>query len=475
MSTDIVRTERKGIAAFRVPHVYVLLFFILLFVAILTYLIPAGEFTRVKDAATGRMIIDPRSYHFVTNGHPAGFFDLFLAIPRGIEKGVDIIFMVVLTIAGIEIITRTGAMQSGVARLMKYLHGHDSILLVTCMIVFSFIGGFVGWAEGMLMFVPICAALTSALGYDALVAVGITTVTATAAFTMGPTNIYTQGVAQGLLKLPLFSGLEFRAATWVIILIPTVWYVMRYAIKVKKDPSASLIAGENLSLSAVSLDGAGEFTIRHKLILLTLVSGFGFAIYGCMKWGWFMKEIAANFTAVGIVGGLIAGRKLNEIAEDYAAGAKMIIGAGLTIGIARGVLILMENAKIIDSIIYYLATAVQQLPSYLTAIGIYGVQIIISLFIASASGQAVTTIPILGPVAELVGSTQQVSVLCYQYGDGFTNMLTPTSAMLWASLALAGGIPITKYWRWVCPLMVIWFVMGAIFVTVANYIHLGPF
>lgn len=474
MSTP-VQVEKKGIANFRVPHVYVLLFFILIFVAILTYIIPAGEFTRVKDAATGRMIIDPKSFHFVTDGHPANFFDLFLAIPKGIATAVDVMFMVILTIAGIEIITRTGALQSGVTRLMKAMHGKDSALLIVLMLVFAVIGGFVGWAEGMLMFVPICVALTTALGYDSMVAVGMTTVTATAAFTMGPTNIYTQGVAQGLLKLPLFSGMEFRVVMWVIVLIPTIWFVMRYALKVKKDPTASITYGQELSMEKVTLDESAEFTTRHKLILLTFLIGLCMAVYGCMKWGWYMKEIGACFTAVGIIGGIIGGRKLNQIAEDYAAGAKIIIGAGLTIGIARGVLVIMENAKIIDSVIYYLASAVQSLPSALTAIGIYIVQVIISLFIASASGQAVTTIPILGPVAELAGSTQQVAVICYQLGDGFTNMLTPTSAMLWASLAMAGGIPITKYWRWVLPLMGIWFALGAIFVTIANFMHLGPF
>jgi len=475
MSSETNQPEKKGLASFRVPHVYVLLFFILIFVAILTYLIPAGEFTRVKDAATGRMIIDPLSYHFVDTGHPAKFFDLFMAIPRGIAAAVDVMFMVVLCIAGMEIINRTGAMQSGVTRLMKAMRGKDTALLVIAMIAMGVLGGFVGWAEGILMFVPLITALCLALGYDVILAMGITVVTATAGFTTGPTNIYTQGVAQGLLKLPLFSGMGFRVVTWVIIMIPTMWYMLRYAKKIKKDPTKSAVYGEKLAVNTITLDENAVLTTRHKLVLVTMVVGLFLAVWGCMKWGWYMKEIGAVITASGVIAGIIAGRKLNDIAEDYAAGAKLIIGAGLTIGMARGVLVIMENAKIIDSVIFYLASAVQNLPTALTAVGIYGVQLIISLFIASASGQAVTTIPILGPVAELAGSTQQVAVLAFQYGDGFTNMLTPTAATLWAALAMTGGIPITKYWKWVWPLMLIWFGFGAIFVTVANVMHLGPF
>ena len=458
---------------FRIPHVYVLLFFIMIAVVIASHIIPAGEFDRVQNEATGRMVIDPESFHHVEK-NTLGIFDPFLAIPRGAVKGVDVIFMVVLTLAGMEIIVQTGALQAGIVRLIKLMEGKEYALIVGSIIVFGCIGGFVGWAEGILMFVPLAVTLARNMGFDALVGLGMTTIAAGAGFSTAPTNIYNVGVAQGILGLPLFSGIEFRLVTFVIILIPTTWYVLRYAKKVKNDPSKSAIAGVELS-ATIDITEVKEFTRRDALVILVLIGGFAASVYGCLKLGWFMKEIAAAFTMAGVIGGLIGGKKLDEIAVAYGKGAEKIIWSGLTIAIACGILVLMEDAKIIDTIIYFLANLVKLLPPAFTAIGMYIVQVMINTFIPSASGQAMTTVPILGPVAELAGSTQQVAVIAYQYGDGFTNQIIPTIAALWAALAMAGGIPYDKYFKWAAPLVGIWLGFALVFVTVANIMQLGPF
>jgi uncharacterized ion transporter superfamily protein YfcC len=471
MSKDNTKLE-KG--TFKVPHVYVLLFLIMIVAVIATYIVPSGQFGRVIDEATGRTIINPADFKFVENT-PVGFFGLFRAIPEGMNKAVDIIFMVVLTLAGMEIINQTNVLKKAISNLIYAVKGKEILLVIIVSIVFTAIGAFVGWAEGVLMFVPIGVSLAVGMGFDAIVGLQMITLTAGVGFAIGPTNIYTVGVAQGLLGLPLFSGIEFRLIMLLILTPITIWYIVRYAKKVKDNPSASVVSDLNLTIDNVDISDPEPLNMRDKLVILTLLTGFFFAVYGCLNWGWFMKEIGACFTLAGIIGGLIGGRKLDQIAEDYALGAKKMIYAGITIGLARAILVIIEDGQIIDTIIYYLANLVGSLPTYLSAVGMYIVQIVINTFIPSGSGQAVVTIPILGPLSEMIGSTQQVAVIAYQLGDGFTNRIIPTLAALMAALGMAGGIPWTRYAKWTAPIMLIWLVLGAIFVAIADFMMIGPF
>ncbi len=468
----VIKNEKKK-KKFKVPHVYVILFMIMVVAAIATYLVPAGQFSRIT-LDTGREVIDPSSFEYIEN-NPASIFDIFKAIPMGMNRAVDVIFMVVLTLAGMEIINKTGVIQIAISHLIKKLKGKETATLVIVSLIFTGVGAFVGWAEGILMFVPIGVSLAVAMGYDALVGFMMVTATAGMGFAVGVTNIYTVGVAQGILGLPLFSGMSFRMAMLAVLTTVTIWYILRYAKKVKNNPESSLMKGTDLNIEEIDIDKVEDFTLRLKLVLLTLFAGFFFAVYGCLQWGWFMREIAATFTLAGIVGGLIAGRELDQIALDYAEGAKKIIGAGITIGLARAILVIMENGQIIDTLILYLSNAVQVLPTSLSAVGMYIVQVVINFFIPSGSGQAVVTVPILGPLSEIVGSTQQVAVIAYQLGDGFTNRIFPTSAALMAGLAFAGGIPYEKYFKLMLPLMALWIIIGGIFVAIADAITLGPF
>ena len=459
---------------FRVPHVYVLLFFIMAAAAIATYILPAGQFERIVDEATGRTIIDPNSFHYIESA-PVSFFFLFKSIPLGIRAAVDVIFMVVLTMAGMEIINQTGALKIAIANMIKAIKGKEYFLLIIVGLVFTAIGAFVGWAEGIMMFVPIGVALSIAMGFDALVGFDIVTLMAGMGFAVGVTNIYTVGVAQGLLGLPLFSGLGFRMVMLIVLTIVSFLWILRYAKKVKENPAASHVSDLHLDIEEIDLENPGEFTLQHKLVLVTLVAGFVAAVYGCLKRGWFMVEIGACFTLAGVIGGLFAGMNLDEIAENYGLGARKIISAGITIGLARAILVILEQGLIVDTIIFYLANMVQSLPTSLTALGMYLIQVIINTFIPSGSGQAVVTIPILGPLAEIIGSQQQVAVIAYQLGDGFTNRIIPTSAALMGGLAMAGGIPWSRYARHVAPIMGIWIVIGGIFVIIADMLALGPF
>ena len=469
-----IEKSKKSKFQIKVPHVYVLLFLIMAVAAIATHFVPAGEFERIVDEVTGRTVINPSSFHYIENS-PVSFFFLFKSIPLGIRAAVDVIFMVVLTMAGMEIINQTGALKIAIANLIKLIRGKEYLLLIIVGLVFTAIGAFVGWAEGIMMFVPIGVSLSIAMGFDALVGFDIVTLMAGMGFAVGVTNIYTVGVAQGLLGLPLFSGLGFRMVMLVVLTIVSFLWILRYAKKVKENPASSHVGDLHLEIEEINLENPGIFTLRHKLVLVVLVAGFVAAVYGCLKWSWFMVEIGACFTLAGIIGGLVAGMKLDEIAENYGLGAKKIISAGITIGLARAILVILEEGQIVDTIIFFLANLVQNLPTSLTALGMYIIQVIINTFIPSGSGQAVVTIPILGPLSEIIGSKQQVAVIAYQLGDGFTNRIIPTSAALMGGLAMAGGIPWSRYAKHVAPIMCIWIVIGGIFVVIADIIALGPF
>lgn len=473
---NVIReTTPKRKLKFKVPHVYVLLVIIMIIAAIGSYVMPAGEYVRVKDEATGRMVIDPESFHEIERS-PVGLFQLALSIPEGMADGVDIIFLIILVCASFEIVNATGAFNTGIAYLVKKLAGKESIVIVGVTILFSTIGAFLGWAEGVLVFIPLGVALSRAMGYDALLGMGMVVLGTGAGFAGGVTNIYTVGVAQAIAKLPLFSGLGFRFIAYVVFTIITIVFLVMYARKVRKNPEISPVYDIKLSTTEeINLDEIPQFTTRHKAVILVVLVGFAVCVYGTMNWGWYLRQISALFIIVGVCAGFVGGFSPSEMADHFANGARGIIFGAITTGLARSILIVMQKGRIIDSVIHFLASIVEGLPTVFSAIGMYCIQLIMNFFIPSGSGQAVTTMPIMAPLADIVGTTRQVAVLAFQYGDSFTNALFPTSGVLLAGLAMAGGIPWDRWARWVWKLMLAWIISAGIFVTIAHFIKLGPF
>ncbi|NPV69964.1 MAG: YfcC family protein [Firmicutes bacterium] len=466
---------RKGfLERVKVPHVYTLIFVILVLVAIGTYLIPAGAFNRVKDAATGRTVVDPNSFHAVKQA-PIGILDLFVAIPSGMEAAVNIMMLVVLVCAAFEIVTASGAFKSGITYLMKAFQGKETFILIGVTILFSAIGAFLGWAEGNLVFVPLGVSLARAMGYDALVGAGIVLLGGAAGFTSGVLNIYTTGICQALAGLPLFSALDFRMVSYVLFTGIGIVYITRYARRIKGRPDLSLVADVEAKAEKVDLGSVTDFTARHRLILAVVAVGFIAVAYGTTKLGWYLKEITGVFILIGILSGLLAGMSADQMAQHFAAGAKTIIPAALTIGFARSVLVVMEKGQILDSIVNGLATMLKGQPSAFVALGIFLITAFFNVFVISASGKAVTMLPILLPLADIMKVPRQVTILAFQFGDGFTNWYWPTSAITMAGLAMAGGIPYDRWARWAGPLMLIWHALAAALVVIAQMIGVGPF
>ncbi|KPU27353.1 C4-dicarboxylate ABC transporter permease [Caloranaerobacter sp. TR13] len=470
MSVNVIEKKK-----FKVPHTYVILFSVIIIMAVLTYIIPAGQFERVKDPNTGRTVVDPASFHVVEQ-NPTKLFDLFKAVPKGMKDAASIVFFIFIVGGAFQIITATGAIEAGIGKIALALKGKEKLLIPIFLVLFSIAGGTFGMAEEAIVFVPIGIALARALGFDAITGTAMITLGAACGFTSGFMNPFTVGVAQGIAELPLFSGIGLRLIILVFMLIVTAWYVMRYGNMVKKDPSKSIVRELELEEKdkVIDLTNIPKLESNHYLVLLAVVAGFGFIIWGVFKSGWYITEIGSMFLAMGIVGGFLGKLGPSKIAEEFVKGARSIVFGALVVGIARGILIVMEDGLIIDSIINGLALAIKNLPKSISVLGMYVVQVIINFFIPSGSGQAAATMPIMAPLADVIGVNRQVAVTAYQFGDGFTNSIIPTSAALMGVLSIA-KIKYEKWVKFLWPLMLMWLGLGAIFLIIANAINYGPF
>ena len=465
------KTVRK---IFKVPHTYVILFTIVIIMTLATYVLPAGIYERVTDPNTGRTVVDPTSYHHVERT-PVNLFEMVKAVPDGMKAAANIIFFIFIVGGAFAIIQSTGAIDGGISRTVVSLKGKEALLIPVCMLLFSIGGATYGMAEEVIVFVPIGIALARAMGYDNIVGISMMSTGAAVGFSGGMLNPFTVGVAQGIAELPLFSGLGFRLVGHLVLYIVAVWFVMRYAAKVKKDPTKSLVYDlMQEDRDETALKEVPEFTLRHKIVLIVVALGFVYMVYGVMKLDWYIDELSTLFLSMAVIGGLIGGLNPSKIASSFVEGAKAIAFGALVVGIARAILIVMTNGQIVDTVISAMANLVSMLPGAITAVGMFLVQLVINFFIPSGSGQAATTMPIMIPLADIVGISRQTAVLAYQFGDGFTNSIIPTSAALMGVLAM-GKMPYERWFKFIWPLMVYWTIAGSVLLIISVLINYGPF
>ncbi len=467
--------EGKEKKRFKVPHTYVILFSIVIIMAILTYIIPASEYIRVEDANTGRTVIDPASFHYVEQ-NPTSFFDLWKAVPKGMKDASSIIFFIFIIAGAFNIITATGAIEAIISRIALRLKGRGKLMIPMTLFIFSIFGGTIGMAEESIIFVPLGIALSRALGYDAIVGTAIILVGAACGFTAGFMNSFTVGVAQGLAELPLFSGIELRLVIWVVLVAVTSLYVIRYATKVKESPEKSIVRELELEEKHKILDltDLPEMKKEHYLVLATLAIGFCFIVYGVFNYGWYITEISAAFLCMGVIGGFLGKLGPSKVSSEFINGAKGIVFGALVVGVARSILIVMQDGLIMDTVIFSLSSLIQNLPGSITALGMYFVQVIINFFIPSGSGQAAVTMPIMVPLSDVLNINRQIVVLAYQFGDGITNSIIPTAASCMGALSVA-KIPYEKWFRFLYPLCLIWIVIGGVTIIIASAMNYGPF
>lgn len=459
----------------RIPHTFVTLLAITIVMAILTWILPAGQFERAEVG--GRTVVIPNSYE-VVESNPQGFFDVLQSVPTGMAATADIIFFLFIVGGAFQLITDSGMISSGISLLVQKLKGKEIWVIPILLLVFSILGATMGLSEETIVFIPIGIALALALGYDALVGLSIISLGAAVGFFSGFMNPFSVGVAQEIAELPLFSGIGFRVIILIVMWLVTSLYLMRYAQKVKKDPAASLLynpkKGTHIKGETIDFDNLPPFTKHHLLSLIVFIGGFAIIGYGVFQLGWFIVEIGSVFLGMGILTGFISRMTPSEIAESFVVGAKDMVFAGLVVGVARSILVVMENGLIIDTLINGLSDLISSLPDALTVVGMYATQIIVNLFIPSGSGQAAATMPVMIPLADSLGITRQTAVLAFQFGDGFMDSFIPTSGVLMAQLSIAK----VKYDTWIKflgKLMLIWLGLGLVFLLIANWIQFGPF
>ena len=467
--------EEKKKKKFEMPHTYIILIIFALIMAVCTYVVPAGEYVRVEDPNTGRTVIDPESFHYVEND-PVTPFEFIKAYPTGMNAAANVTLFVFITGGSFAIIMETGSVNKAIGRLAASMKGKEKLLVPLVMTVFSLGGATFGMWEEMLPFIPLAVLLARSVGYDAMVGVSMVIVGAAIGFSSGWMNPFTTGIAQSLAGLPMFSGIGYRLFIWAVMLIVSSIYVLRYANKIKKDPALSIVADIELEEAdnKMDLDNLEKMNTRDFLVLTAFVIGMGTIVYGVTKYGWFLTEIGAIFMTMGAVCGLLGGSKPSAVASQFVEGAKGIAYGALITGVARAAVVIMESGSIIDTVVYALSDVIGNLPPALAAAGMYVVQIAMDFVITSGSGQAAATMPIMIPIADILGITRQTAVLAFQFGDGFTNAFWPMGGTLMAALAF-GRVTYDRWLKFFGPLIGIWFVMASGFCAYAAVTGWGPF
>ena len=451
------------------PDTYVIVFAVLLMAVAATYIVPAGTFDR--EETDGVTTVISGTYENV-EADPAGFMDIFMSVQTGMVESAGLIFLVLFAGGMFEIINKSGAIHTGIYSAIDKMRGKEFLLIATIITLFA-LGGAVGaLANSVIPFVAIGVLLVKALKLDALVAVAITFNAAFIGFSTGFLNPYTVGIAHNIAELPLFSGMVFRLIAFVLLVGATIWYTWRYCRKILADPSRSLIGTETGGEDELDFDET--FTGRHKMILVWTAAALMFFVFAVVQFQWTTDHMAAFFVIIGLVAGIIAGMNYNTIALTFLEGCKNLVYGALIIGLARAVLVIMENGQILDTLVSALSQPLSALPPIATALGMFIMNSIFNFFVPSGSGQAAIMMPIQTPLADMIGITRQVSVLAFQFGDGFSNSLYPTSGPLMASLAVA-GVSWIKWAKWFLPLFLIWTGIAFVLLTIAVLINLGPF
>ncbi|MFB4158878.1 YfcC family protein [Geomicrobium sp. JSM 1781026] len=450
---------------------FVLLFSIIIIFSVLSYIVPAGQYERTEQ--DGRTVIDPNSFQFIEST-PVGLLDIFNSIHLGMIEGAPIIFFVLVFGGALGILNGTGAINAFIQYVPIKFKNKELLLIPIMTLVFALLGAMIGSAEDALVYIAIITPLVLALGFDKLTAFAIVFVGMSMGFTAGITNPFNVGVAQTVAELPTFSGMGLRIILFIALYGATVSYIYLHVMRIKKNPSLGVFGNEEERAIAGKGTTVEKLTVPHKAILSLLLVTFIIMIYGVISLGWFITEIASIFLMLSIIASIIVRKRPNEIADHFVSGCADMIKGALIIGIAYGVLVILEEGNLIDTILYYSANMLEGLPPLLSTIGFFAVQSMINFFVPSGSGQAALTMPLMTPLADMIGVTRQTAVLAFQLGDGVSKVIFPTSATLMAGLAIA-GIPYGRYVRWVLPLVLINATIGCIFLIVAQIIGYGPY
>ena len=469
-----MENKKKGVS---MPHTFIVIFGVILFAAVLTMFIPLGQYDTkevtytINGAEKTRTVLDADSFRYVLdeNGNKVtkiaplfgtedfggqGILNyVFEGMTVGDKNGtaVGIIAFILVVGGAFGIVLQTGAVESGIMRVITMTKGREIILIPILIVLFSLGGAIFGMGEEAIPFVMILVPMFIAMGYDAVVGIMCSYVATQIGFGASWQNPFGLAIAQGVSGLPVMSGAWFRIPMWIFFTGITIFFTMRYAVKVKKNPKLS-VAYESDETYRKEFSQNGNvmppFTLGHKLVLLTIAACMCWTVWGVVSKGYYIPEIASQFFVMGLLSGIIGlvfhlnDMKLNDIAKSFERGAADLLGAAMCVGMAQGIIIILggtsaTDGTVLNTILHSLSEGMKGFPPVISAWLMYIFQSVFNFFVVSDSGQAALTMPIMAPLADLVGVERQTAVVSFQLGDAFTNMIVPTSGCLLGVLAAA--------------------------------------
>jgi len=454
-------TEKPG---FRFPSAFTILFALIILVAALTWIIPAGKYERIPSEALGKDVPVAGSYA-PTDANPQGFFDVILAPIAGFydpvaytANAIDVSLFVLIIGGFIGVVTASGAIDAGIARAMVQMKGRENWMIPFLMALFALGGTTYGMAEETLAFYVLLIPVMIAAKFDALTAVAVILLGAGVGVLGSTINAFSTVIASDAAGVTFADGLMLRLVILAICWVVTVAFVMRYAARVRADPSKSLVYDKKAENEAHFLKEtpaeAGNFTGLHKIVLTLFALTFGVMIWGVSVGGWWMAEMSGLFLAAAVVIGIVARLGEVKLVESFVNGARDLLGVALIIGLARGIVVVMDAGHITDTILHSAEAGVAGLPRTAFILVIYWIEVGMSFFVPSTSGLAVLSMPILAPVADFAGVKRELVVTAFATASGMVNLVTPTSAVVMGGLAI-GRVPYERWLRFVWPLLVV--------------------
>jgi uncharacterized ion transporter superfamily protein YfcC len=474
---------------FKVPHVFALLTGVIFVCSLLTWVLPAGNYQRevLTVGSLERTVVIPDSYqtlkkNFSLKGavlgdkredlaSPVSLVGFLSAIPRGMERSGEIIFFIFILGGVFGILQRTGAIVALLNSMQQRFRNSSALLTVVLMTAIAVGGSTLGMGEEFIPLVPIFLIASKQMGYDRIYGLALVFLAAEVGFAAATTNPFTVNIAQGIAELPLNSAIPFRVVFFLSAIALSVVYVLRYGARIAKDPSASFMTGDSFDLAGGE-DNDHRLDRRHLLILGSCAVIFVLILGAVQSLGWWLAEMAGGFMLMGFVAVLISRIPAAEAVRAAVQGMEEMVVAALVVGFARGVQVVLDDAQVLDTLIHSAAVVLQLVPTYLAAEGMLLFQATLNFFVPSGSGQAAVTMPLMVPLADVLGLPRQVAVFAFTCGDGFSNTVIPTSGVLMAMLSLA-KIPYDRWLRFMFPLFLQLMALSAIFLAIAVAIDLN--
>ncbi len=445
---------------FKVPNTLVLLFAMQVLALVITWVLPAGEFETTLNEA-GRELVVPGTFTLLEDSPSLSVVDVLTAIPRGLADSQNVIFFVLIVGGVLAVIRHTGAIEALLGRILQRFSTRTGLLIFFPMLAFAVGASTFGMAVEFITLVALLLTFCLALRLDAMTAVGILVVGYGIGYGAAAVNPFTVIVAQGVAGLQPGSGIGLRLAIFLPLLLLGFHHVYRYAQRVKADPSASLVYDLSKQHEDVTAEEYPPLTTTRKLVLLVMLLGLVTLVSGVVFYGWYLTELSALFVALGLITAVVARVSPDNTAVAFSKGVADLAATAFLIGMARAIALILEDGEVLYTIVYGLSVPLTMVGAELAVVGMLLMQSVLNFFIPSGSGQAYVTMPLMAPMADLLGISRQTAVLAYQFGDGFTNMIIPTNGILMGILGIA-GVPYDRWFRFLMPLMLKLFLASSV-------------